>query len=309
MKQAASNIFLIRPSGFNFNTETAVSNSFQQKINSLDKEAIKQKVFEEFEAFAAALQSKGITVTVFDDTETPKKPDAVFPNNWITFHPDGTVILYPMCAANRQYERRQDIIDSLKTKFKITAVTDLSHYEKENRFLEGTGSMIFDHNHKIAYACLSPRTDKELFITVTKSLNYTPVYFYAHNQAGVEIYHTNVMMNITERLAVICLESITDEVERRLVAHSLLTTGHQLIEITFEQMNSFAGNMLALKNNNGKDILALSQSAFNSLNKIQKTTIEKYCELVPLSITTIETIGGGSARCMIAEIFCEPVIH
>ena len=309
MQHSASNILLIRPSGFIFNDQTAASNSFQQNISNLDKEVIRQKAFEEFETFAATLQSKGITVTVFDDTATPQKPDAVFQNNWITFHPDGTVILYPMCASNRQYERRQDIIDILKTKFKITAVTDLSHYEKENRFLEGTGSIVFDHTNKIAYACLSPRTDKGLFITVTKLLKYTPVYFHAHSRNRVEIYHTNVMMNIAEKFAVICLMSITDELERRLVAHSLLTTGHQLIEITFEQMNSFAGNMLALKNNNGKDILALSQSAFNSLTEVQKTAIEKYCELVPLSIATIETIGGGSARCMIAEIFCEPVIQ
>src|SRR3972149_322754 len=233
--QTTKNILLIRPSNFVFNTETAASNAFQIKMND-STEDVKQKVFNEFEAFATTLKAKGINVFVFDDTPVPQKPDAIFPNNWVTFHNDGTVILYPMCASNRQFERRPDIIDKLKQDFKITKVVDLSHYEKEKRFLEGTGSIIFDHNNKVAYACLSPRTDKELFIKVCNLLQYNPIVFHAYDKGGKEIYHTNVMMCIGEKFAVVCLDSITDEEEKKLVSKSLSKTGHQIIDITFEQM-------------------------------------------------------------------------
>ena len=304
--QTTKNILLVRPSNFIFNTETEPSNAFQVKVND-NEDLIKQKVLAEFEAFASTLQSKGINVFVFNDTAFPAKPDAIFPNNWVTFHPDGTVILYPMFAHNRRQERRQDIIDSLQKHFEVTNVIDLSEYEKENRFLEGTGSIVFDHDNKIAYACLSQRTDKELFIEVCKRLHYKPVYFYSHDTGGKEIYHTNVMMCIAERFAVICLDSITDKEERENIFHSLTITGHQIIDITFEQMNRFAGNMLAITTNDNKNILALSQSSLDSLTTNQKQEIEKYSELLPLSIHTIETIGGGSARCMIAEIFLKPI--
>jgi len=303
--QSTKNILLIRPSNFDFNSETEESNAFQIKVNE-SEEVIKQKAFAEFEVFASTLKSKGINVFVFDDTVLPAKPDAIFPNNWVTFHSDGTVILYPMFALNRRHERRQDIIESLKKNFKVSNVVDLSKYEKENKFLEGTGSIVFDHDSKIAYACLSPRTDKELFIRVCDYLHYKPVYFHSHDKAGKEIYHTNVMMCIGEKFAVICLDTITDKQERENVSHSLADTGHQLIEITFEQMNHFAGNMLAIQTNDDKNILALSQSSFDSLTTNQRQEIEKFCELVPLSIKTIETIGGGSARCMIAEVFLKP---
>ena len=220
-------------------------------------------------------------------------------------HPDGTMILYPMFAPNRRLERRQDLIDSLKTNFKITEVIDLSKYEAENRFLEGTGSIVFDHDNKLAYACLSPRTDSEILDEVCALLNYKPVSFYSHDQAGKEIYHTNVMMCIAEKFAVICLASITDQHERATVSESLLKTGHEIIDISFEQMSKFAGNMLALNTNGNKSILALSQSSLDSLTDDQIATIEKYSELLPLAVHTIEIIGGGSARCMIAEIFSE----
>jgi hypothetical protein len=306
MKQATNNILMVRPATFAFNTETAGSNAFQSEMSG-NAAAIKQQVLEEFDAFVKTLQSGGVTVFVFDDTEHPEKPDAVFPNNWVTFHPDGTVILYPMFAPNRRLERRQDIIDALAKQFTVSNILDLSGYENANRFLEGTGSIVFDHKHKTAYACLSPRTDKALFLQVCEYLQYQPVYFYAHDKNGKEIYHTNVMMCIGENFAVICLDTITNPQERVMVAASLTNAGHQVIDITFEQMNAFAGNMLMVQSSSGKAILALSQSSYNSLASNQKEAIEKYCTLLPLAINTIETIGGGSARCMMAEIFLPAV--
>lgn len=305
--QTTNNILLIRPSSFLFNTETAGSNVFQVELKEKE-EVIKAKKLQEFEEFAAKLKAKGVNVFVIDDTKHPEKPDAIFPNNWISFHSDGTVILYPMFAPNRRLERRQDIIDLLKKDFEITKIIDLSKYEKENKFLEGTGSIIFDHINKIAYACLSPRTDKDVFVELCKHVDYKPVYFYSHDKSGKEIYHTNVMMCIGKHFAVVCLESITDLKEREIVSHSLTSTGHQIIDITFEQVTRFAGNVLELQTNDNKSILVMSQTAFDSITPTQKIELEKYSELFPLPIKTIETIGGGSARCMIAEIFSKPLM-
>ena len=304
--QTTKNILLIRPSNFIFNAETAASNPFQIKLNE-SEEAIKQKAFDEFETFATTLKSKGVNVFIFDDTKHPEKPDAIFPNNWITFHSDGTVVLYPMFANNIRQERRSDILDSLKKHFKINHIVDLSKYENDKRFLEGTGSMVFDHINKIAYACLSPRTDKELFLRICHFLKYKSVFFHSRDKNDKEIYHTNVMMSISEKFSIICLDSISDEQEKILVSNSLTETGHRLINISFEQMNNFAGNMIVVQTNSDKNILVLSQSAFSSLTDFQKKEIEKFCDLTPIPIKTIETIGGGSARCMIAEIFLEPL--
>ncbi len=300
--QSSKNILLIRPATFDFNSETAASNAFQVKLNK-SKAEIKKEKLQEFEDFVKTLKSKGVKVFVFDDTKNPAKPDAIFPNNWVSFHSDGTVILYPMFAPNRRRERRRDIIELLKENFVVNKILDLSKYENEKKYLEGTGSIIFDHKNKFGCACLSPRTNKELFIEVCAYLNYKPIYFYAHDDSGKEIYHTNVMMCIGEGFSVICLDSISEHAERELVVQSLTETGRQVIDITFEQMKNFAGNMLAIQTSNNKSILALSQSAFHSLTANQKKEIGKYSELVPLSIKTIETIGGGSARFMIAEIF------
>ena len=297
-----NNILLIRPANFGFNEETRASNVFQKELSE-NAETVRQNALLEFEAVAAKLRSHGVDVFVFDDTPSPVKTDAVFPNNWISFHADGTVVLYPMLSANRRLERRADIIESLKDKFEIKNIIDLSLYESDNRFLEGTGSIVFDHANKIAYAALSPRTDKELFLDLCEKLNYKPVIFTAHDRSGSEIYHTNVMMCIGEEFAVICLESITDKSERANVFSKLATTGHEVVDITFDQMNSFAGNMLLVRN----DLLVMSQSAHRSLTKTQKLALEKYCELLPFAIPTIETVGGGSARCMIAEIFLPPI--
>jgi hypothetical protein len=302
--QATNNILLIRPANFNFNNETALSNAFQQ-LASESELSIRQAAINEFDAFAKKIALKGVNVTVIDDTAFPPKPDAIFPNNWVSFHADGSVILYPICAANRRPERRIDIIQTLQEKFIITQVIDLSYYEKENRFLESTGSIIFDHENKIAYACLSPRTDKNIFIEVCALLQYKPIYFTSTDKNGQAIYHTNVMMCIGSRFCAICLESITDLQEKETICDALRHTGHQIIDISFEQASNFAGNMLELSIGDEQNILALSQTAYDSLHIEQKTILEKLVELVPLSIKTIETIGGGSARCMIAEIFLE----
>lgn len=300
--QTTNNILLIRPANFGFNEETRASNVFQKELND-DPNTIRQKALTEFDAVAAILNSHGVNVFVFDDTLSPAKTDAVFPNNWVSFHADGTVVLYPMLSANRRLERRSDIVESLKQNFEIINIIDLSRYEKENLFLEGTGSIVFDHVNKIAYAASSPRTDRDLFIQLCKQLDYSPVTFTARDRDGSEIYHTNVMMCIGGKFAVVCLESITDDNERANVIDQLTSTGHEIVDITFDQMNCFAGNMLAIK----KDLLVMSQSAFGSLTDAQNLKLKKYCELLPLAIPTIETVGGGSVRCMIAEIFLPPI--
>jgi len=300
--QSTNNILLIRPSNFVFNTQTADSNAFQNAITATNEE-IQKNVFNEFEAFEKTLKSKGVNVCIVDDTVIPQKPDAIFPNNWVSFHANGTVILYPMFAPNRRLERRLDIIELLKKDYEVTNIIDLSINEKDNIFLEGTGSIVFDHNNKIAYACLSPRTNKNLFLDVCKQLTYQPIYFTANDQIGKEIYHTNVMMCVGETFVVICLDSITNVEEKQKVADSIFQNNKELIAISFEQMNQFAGNMLELKTSDNNKILVLSKSSFDSLTKQQKQKLQKHCELVHLNIKTIETIGGGSARCMIAEIF------
>lgn len=298
--RSAQNIFLVRPASFGFNCETAKTNSFQNKtvIDDLQK-----KVRAEFDAFAKALTNAGIGVTVFDDSASPLKPDAVFPNNWISIHSDGTLVLYPMCTPNRRTERRADIVEELKNKFVINKVIDLSIHEKENHFLEGTGSIVFDHTNKVAYACLSPRTDKDIFVDLVGQLGYRLVSFTASDKNGAAIYHTNVMMCISEGFAMICSESISDKNERNAVLSSLSKGGLDIVEISYEQMDHFAGNMLGLKSGSGELLLVLSKSAFDFLAPQQKERIEKHARLLPLAIPSIETIGGGSARCMIAEIF------
>lgn len=303
--QTTNNILLVRPASFGFNEETRASNVFQKELSE-DVEVIKQTASAEFEEFAAKLKSHGANVFVIDDTPSPSKTDAVFPNNWVSFHADGTVVLYPMLSANRRTERRNDIVDTLRDKFNINKVIDLSYFENKDKFLEGTGSIVFDHTNKIAYASLSPRTHEEVLQHLCEQLGYEPVKFHSHDASGVDIYHTNVMMCVGERFAVICLDSITDSNERQLVTDKLYSTGHAVIDITFEQMNTFAGNMLEVKSSNGKSLLLMSQTAHDNLTGTQRNALESYCTLVPLTIPTIEAVGGGSARCMIAEIFLSP---
>ncbi|SMB93107.1 amidinotransferase [Hymenobacter roseosalivarius DSM 11622] len=301
---SASTVFLVRPVRFAFNTETAASNHFQQTIAGLEQEAIQEKALAEFDAAVARLRAHGVQVLVFDDTPAPPKPDAVFPNNWLTLHPDGRVVLYPMHAPNRRPERRPDILEALRSQFTIREVVDLSHHEQEDRFLEGTGSLIFDHQHRVAYAGLSPRTDEALFQQVTSLLGYRPVAFHATDAQGHAIYHTNVMLCVGGKFAVVCLESITDPAEQAAVSDALASTGHEIVAISLAQVAHFAGNLLTLQPAaGGQELLAMSQSAHDALTADQRQTLSRYCTLVPLPIPTIETIGGGSARCMLAEVF------
>ena len=301
--QSARTVLLVRPARFSFNSETAVSNHFQQAIAGLDETALQAQAFAEFDALVNTLRGKGMRVLVVDDTPEPAKPDAVFPNNWATFHPDGRVLLYPMCAPNRRAERRPDILEMLGREFVITQVQDFSGAEQEERYLEGTGSIIFDHMHRVAYAGLSARTDADLFRRVCAQLGYRPVAFRAQDAQGHAIYHTNVMLCVGARFAVVCLESIADPAERTTVIDSLEQTGHEIVDISLAQVARFAGNMLTLQPAAGPELLAMSQSAYDALTALQRQTLSRYADLLPLAIPTIETIGGGSARCMLAEIF------
>ncbi|MEO6682040.1 MAG: arginine deiminase-related protein [Ginsengibacter sp.] len=306
MNQTTASVLMVRPASFSYNEQTAESNTFQSN-QQIEKDQLLKMVRQEFDASVSKLESFGVEVMVIEDDPEANNPDAVFPNNWISMHSDGKVILYPMCTPNRRTERRMDIIEQLRKTHSIKEVTDFSVYEKVNRFLEGTGSIIFDHKNKFAYACLSPRTDKGLFINTCSFLKYTPVSFTAVDAGGVLVYHTNVLMCLGEKFVVICMEAIKDSEEKNMLKNLFEKHGQEIIDISFAQMSSFAGNMLALKNAKGTSLLALSQSAFNSLSASQKEKLENYCKLIPLPITTIETIGGGSARCMIAENFL-PVI-
>ncbi|AIZ64277.1 amidinotransferase [Hymenobacter sp. DG25B] len=301
--QSARTVFLVRPTRFAFNPETAASNYFQQTMAGLSAGEIQEKAFAEFDAMVAALRAHGMQVLVFEDTAEPHKPDAVFPNNWLTLHPDGRVLLYPMCAPNRRLERRPDILEALGQQFAIQEIIDFSAHEQEGRFLEGTGSIIFDHVHRRAYACLSPRTHAGLLQEVCARLGYQPVAFHAYDAQQQEIYHTNVMMCIGARFAVVCLESIADIQERASVVDSLTETGHEVVPISLAQVASFAGNMLTLQPAAGPELLAMSQRAFDALLPAQRQALSQYCQLLPLPIPTIETIGGGSARCMLAEVY------
>lgn len=298
--QTTSNLLMIRPASFGFNEQTAESNAFQQKDAQLQQ--VQQNALQEFDAFSALLRAKGVDVTVINDAAEPQKPDAIFPNNWVSFHDNGDVLLYPMQAPNRRWERNESIVRQLEDKFKINHIIDLSRFEVQNQFLEGTGSMVLDRENKIAYACLSPRTDKEVLDAFCKHLNYTPVTFDAVDSQGQAIYHTNVMMCVGSRFAVVCLDSIANADEKQTVSKSLHDTGKEIVGISLEQMNHFAGNMLEVQNQEGKSLLVMSASAYQSLTNQQITTLNKYTEIVSANLTTIETIGGGSARCMLAEV-------
>ena len=297
--QTTSHILMIRPVNFGYNAETAVNNAFQ--VAGMDAEAQK-KALREFDDFVSVLRSNGVDVTVVQDTPEPHTPDSIFPNNWISFHNDGTVIFYPMYAANRRLERKQHVIDTVRTLFEIKSQIDLSSYESKNIFLEGTGSIVLDRDNKIAYACLSPRTDKKVLEDFCKQTGFKPVSFRAVDSKGREIYHTNVMMCVADRYVVICLESIDDKTERENVTTAITGSGKEIIEISFDQMNHFAGNMLQVENVSGQKLLVMSSQAFRSLTKQQVDKLSSYNNIIHSPLVTIETNGGGSARCMMAEV-------
>lgn len=305
MQEYISNkILMIEPVAFGFNPETATNNYFQKESTREDAQT---QALAEFQNMVELLRSKSIEVIVIQDTLEPHTPDSIFPNNWISFHEDGTFVTYPMFAVNRRTERREDIIEYLYNRgFHASKRIDYSNFENNQIFLEGTGSVVLDRKHRQAYACLSPRTNRELFLRFCEDLGYKPIYFDALHQVGGDmrpIYHTNVMMAIGSTYAVICLESIVNQEQREMVERELQTTGHDVIEITSEQMNRFTGNMLEVKALDGALYLCLSQSAYNALSEVQRTQLVRHVQLLIIPIPTIEALGGGSVRCMMAELF------
>ncbi len=303
-EQTTSHILMIRPVRFAFNEQTAASNAFQDPTALPEAETVQEKALREFDVMVENLRGLGIDITIVEDTPDPHTPDAIFPNNWISFHRhgNGTVYLYPMQAHNRRLERRSDIIELLKRKFHISKIVDLSHYETENKFLEGTGSLVLDRDYRVAYACLSPRTDAELLNEFAQKMDYRVVSFHATDEQQTPIYHTNVIMCVGERFVVICLECIADEAERKQVERMLQETNKEVIEISIDQVHRFAGNMLQLRIRRGEGLLVMSSQAYYALLPDQIRKLEKYTQITYSDLATIERNGGGSARCMIAEI-------
>lgn len=298
--QTTSHLLMIKPVAFDFNAETAVNNAFQQQGSN---EQAQQKAEAEFDGFVQKLTAAGVDVTVVQDTPVPHTPDSIFPNNWISFHDDGSIVLYPMYAANRRAERKQHVLDSIAAKFEVKEQIDFSAKENEQLFLEGTGSMVLDRDKRIAYACLSPRTNKTVFEEWCSKMQFTPCSFYSVDENGSEIYHTNVMMCVADRYVVICLDSIRDATERNQVIETIGNSGKKIIEVSYSQMNRFAGNMLQVQNNEGTKFLVMSSQAYHSLTAEQVKELELYNPIIHSDLTTIETNGGGSARCMMAEVF------
>ncbi len=294
---------MVRPARFGYNPETAASNAFQVYDDSMTPEEISATAREEFDQFVAVLREAGVQVWVVEDTPEPPKPDAVFPNNWVTFHNDGTVITYPMYAPQRRLERREDIIRYIGSHFHIERRIKLERYEAKARFLEGTGSMVLDRQHRIVYACSSPRTDEFLLDEFCRLMGYEKEFFRATDARGQEIYHTNVMMAVGETFVVICLEAVADDYAANRLIDRFYATNKEIVEISYRQMMSFAGNMLQVHNDRGERLLVMSDQACHSLTDAQIRQLEKHCRLVHSPIDTIETYGGGSARCMMAEIF------
>lgn len=302
--QTTDTVLMIEPVAFGYNAQTAENNYFQVNSENEDTQA---KALVEFKNFVEKLRSKGVNVITVKDTLEPHTPDSIFPNNWVSFGKDGKVVLYPMFAPNRRDERRMEILEEVKSAgFRIDAVEDWSHYEDKNLFLEGTGSMIFDHDNKIAYGSVSLRLDETVFREFCEKIGYQPVVFHSYQTAGTErlpIYHTNVMMCVADRFVVICLDCIDDETERQNVVEVIQSSHKEIIAITEEQIQNFAGNMLQVRNAEGKTFLVMSKAAYDALTPEQIASIEQYSEIIYSDLTTIETNGGGSARCMLAEVF------
>lgn len=306
MSQTTNSILMIRPVNFRMNEQTAVNNYFQEEVNLKNAE-INNNAQAEFDDFVAVLKNEGVHVIVENDDVLMDTPDSIFPNNWVSFHDNGDVAIYPMFAENRRKERREEVFMRLESEgFKIENIVDYTSAEDEGLYLEGTGSLVLDREHKIAYCALSPRADEDLFIEFCEDFDYFPVVFTAYqttNNQRLPIYHTNVMMCIGTKIAVICLESIDDKKERKQVLQHLKNSGKEVIAISESQMHQFAGNMLQLKGANNTNLLVMSNAAHASLSEAQVALIEQHCKIVSSSLKTIETCGGGSARCMMAEVF------
>ena len=307
MQQTTNTILMVRPINFRMNEQTAVNNYYQKVLDTLLPATVNAKAQTEFDAYVAKLRTYGIRVVVVSDTDEFDTPDALFPNNWISFHQDGTVALYPMFAKNRRLERRKDVLDQLEAEgFRIDSVVDYTAAEQSGFYLEGTGSLLLDRVNQKAYCALSPRADEDLFIEFCEDFEYTPVIFTAKQTVDgerKEIYHTNVMMCLAETFAVICLDSIDDKKERKNIVKNLKEDGKQVIGITEAQVHNFAGNMLQVRGANDERFLVMSQAAYASLTPQQIAKIENHCKIISSSLDTIEACGGGSARCMMAEVF------
>ncbi|HKZ67460.1 MAG TPA: arginine deiminase-related protein [Chitinophagaceae bacterium] len=299
MMQTTSHLLMIQPVSFGYNAETAVNNTFQ--VQSPDTN-VQQKALKEFNDFVTVLQNNGVDVTVVQDTALPHTPDSIFPNNWVSFHRDGTLLLYPMYAANRRAERKDHVLKKIMEKFSVVKQIDLSSYESENIFLEGTGSMVLDRDSRIAYACISPRTNEIVLGDFCRLMKYNPVVFNATDEHGEAIYHTNVLMCVADKYVVICLESIADPQQQKFVSETIINSNKKIIAITLHQMNHFAGNMLQVENDKGEKLLVMSSQAYDSLTTEQAEELNRYNRIIHSPLTTIETNGGGSARCMMAEV-------
>jgi hypothetical protein len=301
--QSAGAVLMVRPAGFGPNPETATSNAFQQAAAAEPGGELQSAALREFDGLVHALEGGGVEVLVASDSIEPAKPDAIFPNNWVSFHHDGTVALYPMLAPNRRWERREEILEQVVRRgaFHVSRTVDLTHREAEDKYLEGTGSLVLDRANRVAYACTSPRTDLDVLGEFAQQLDYELMSFDAADGRGRAVYHTNVLMAIGTKFAIVCGESISQAAHRSAVFSKLQATGHEVIDISQQQMTSFAGNMLELASANG-NLIVLSSTALESLAPAQRRTLESHGGLLPVAIPTVERVGGGGVRCMLAEI-------
>lgn len=305
-QQTTDTLMMIRPVAFHMNEQTAVNNYYQKVIDGLSPDEVQQKALKEFDGFVDTLKAAGIHVVVFDDTQEPATPDSIFPNNWVSFHQNGEILLYPMFAENRRFERRADIIDAVKLQFEVNSTHSLTDWENKCKYLEGTGSLVLDRVNSIVYAAVSDRTNLHVLTDFTRHLDYEAIVFEANQTVGdqrLPIYHTNVMMCLGEGFALICADSIDNEIEKKQVFHSFENTQKEVIFITEEQKERFAGNMLQVKNSQGEKYIVMSESAYKSLDEDQLTQLCRHGQLLYSSLDTIEALGGGSARCMLAEVF------
>jgi len=307
MQQITNTIFMIRPVLFRMNEQTIVNNYYQKVLDNLTPETIQLKALQEFDNYVGKLREIGVLVIVIEDIKETDTPDSIFPNNWISFHENGDIGLYPMFAENRRLERREDILDIIENKgFNIENIVDYTSAENEKLFLEGTGSLLLDRVHRKAYCALSPRSDEDLLIEFCEDFEYTPIPFVSYqtiDNERVPIYHTNVMMCLGETFSVICVESIDNKKERKNVLKHLKDDGKEIITISENQVNHFVGNMLQVMGNNNQHYIIMSSSAYKSLTKQQINRLKKHGEIIHSPLDTIEACGGGSARCMMAEVF------
>ena len=298
--QTANKILMIRPAHFAYNEQTAQNNHFQKKSSFSD---LSKRAIQEFDAFVETLRSNKIDVIVVQDSIEPHTPDSIFPNNWFSTHSTGELVLYPMFAKNRRLERKPHVLETIREHFSAHKTINFTHWEDKNRFLEGTGSMILDHNRRVVYACRSERTDDIVFEEFYTKMNSEPEIFNAYDEDGKNIYHTNVMLSIGEKFAVICAESITDMKRQESIINRLKNSNKDVVEISFEQMKKFCANIIEVRNIENENILIMSESAKLGFTKEQIDILEKHCKIVSSPLASIEQVGGGSARCMIAEIF------